>query len=192
MPDSGRAELPLKANSDERYPVGMGLALCSNRKLPLEENNFMEFSMPILFVLGEDGLLCGYYVVNMLPNTVQVTKPMNPSMENIRNGTIVVPQVPKAPAPKPETATPSFGQSFVASTPIKPGNTIKPQAEVKAAIPPQTLETFAKTPQPVAEIQSKPSLPKAPVTIASVEPTPKIVQKSESGEIRDSFQKVWL
>ena len=190
MPDSGRAELPLKANSDERYPVGMGLALCSNRKLPLEENNFMEFSMPILFVLGEDGLLCGYYVVNMLPNTVQVTKPMNPSMENIRNGTIVVPQAPKAPAPKPETAAPPFGQSFVASTPIKP------PVEVKAAIPPQALpktsETFAKPPQPVAEIQAKPSLPKAPVTIASVEPTPKIVQKSESGEIRDSFQKVWL
>ena len=192
MPDSGRAELPLKANSDERYPVGMGLALCSNRKLPLEENNFMEFSMPILFVLGEDGLLCGYYVVNMLPNTVQVTKPMNPTMENIRNGTIVVPQAPKAPSPKPETVAPSFGQSFVASTPIKPGNAIKPQAEVKAPIPPQTLETFAKPPQPVAEIQAKPSLPKAPVTIASGEPTPKIVQKSESGEIRDSFQKVWL
>ena len=34
-------------------------------------------------------------------------------------------------------------------------------------------------------------MPKAPTTVAPVEPTPKIVQKSESGEIRDSFQKVW-
>ena len=71
----------------------MGLAMCSSRRLPLEENNFMEFSMPILFVLAEDGLLCGYYAVNQLPNAVQITKPNGaPSMDNIRNGSIIIPK----------------------------------------------------------------------------------------------------
>ena len=71
----------------------MGLAMCSSRRLPLEENNFMEFSMPILFVLAEDGLLCGYYAVNQMPNAVQITKPNGaPSMDNIRNGSIIIPK----------------------------------------------------------------------------------------------------
>ena len=79
--------------SNFRYPVGMGLAMCSSRRLPLEENNFMEFSMPILFVLAEDGLLCGYYAVNQMPNAVQITKPNGaPSMDNIRNGSIIIPK----------------------------------------------------------------------------------------------------
>ena len=79
--------------SNFRYPVGMGLAMCSSRRLPLEENNFMDFSMPILFVLAEDGLLCGYYAVNQLPNAVQITKPNGaPSMDNIRNGSIIIPK----------------------------------------------------------------------------------------------------
>lgn len=84
----------------------MCLAMCSSRRLPLEENNFMDFSMPILFVLAEDGLLCGYYAVNQLPNAVQITKPNGaPSMDNIRNGSIIIPKSLKGIIYKSEKGT---------------------------------------------------------------------------------------
>ena len=121
LPDSGRAELPLKSNNDERYPVGMALALCSSRKLPLEENNFMPFSMPILFTLSEDGLLCGFYSVNQRPNAAQVTKiEAQPNLENVRKGIVNVPTAVPKNLIKQLEAPPAFSTSFTASTPIKP------------------------------------------------------------------------
>ena len=89
LPDSGRAELPLRPDSNERYPSGMALAFCSQRKLPIEENNFLPNSMPILFLLS-DGLLCGFYAVNQLPQAKEVTKAPNPNMNNIIKGHINV------------------------------------------------------------------------------------------------------
>ena len=123
LPDSGRAELPLRPDSNERYPSGMALAFCAQRKLPIEENNFLPFSMPILFLLS-DGLLCGFYAVNQLPQAKEVTKSPNPNMNNVIKGTINIkakePEAQQQPPPPP-----SFEKSFISSTPIKPLETTK-------------------------------------------------------------------
>ena len=123
LPDSGRAELPLRPDSNERYPSGMALAFCAQRKLPIEENNFLPYSMPILFLLS-DGLLCGFYAVNQLPQAKEVTKSPNPNMNNVIKGTINIrakePEAQQQPPPPP-----SFEKSFISSTPIKPLETAK-------------------------------------------------------------------
>ncbi len=71
-PDSGRAEIPLSADQSERYPVGVGLAKSTARKLQFGEN-VLPFSMPILFLLAPDGMLSGFYAVNRAPNVIQVS-----------------------------------------------------------------------------------------------------------------------
>ena len=37
LPDSGRAEVPLEGGNEERFPVGMAAAFCSQRKLEIED-----------------------------------------------------------------------------------------------------------------------------------------------------------
>ncbi len=37
LSDSGRAEVPLDAENEERYPTGFAVALCSQRKLEIED-----------------------------------------------------------------------------------------------------------------------------------------------------------
>ena len=82
----------------------------------------MPFSMPILFVLSQDGLLCGFYAVNQRPNAPQVTKTdLKGSMENLRAGKIDIPKgVIKSVVKPVANAPPAFGTSFVSSTPLKP------------------------------------------------------------------------
>ena len=117
--------MPLKANSDERTPSGMAVALSSTRRLPMDENKTMAFAMPILFLISADGILCGFYAVNKLSKAMDITKPPSQLMlENGKQGHIDVPVVAKVPSksPSPPKATPpppAFTQSFVASTPIK-------------------------------------------------------------------------
>ena len=97
------------------------------------------------------------------------------------------------PTKQPE-APPSFGQSFISSTPIKAEAPFKPIVESKVAMPPppvsaQPSQPISLAPTPQAFPKPAPILPKT----AEQPPTPKVaVQKSESGEIRDSFQKVCL
>ena len=127
LEDAGRAELPLKANSDERTPAGMAVVLSSTRRLPMDENKTTAFAMPILFLISADGILCGFYAVNKVPKAMDITKPPSQLMlENVKQGHINVPVVQaKMPSksPSPPKATPAppaaFAQSFVASTPIK-------------------------------------------------------------------------
>ena len=186
--DAGRAELPLKG-SDERYPSGMTVALCTLRKLPLEENKTMAFSMPILFLLSTDGLLCGFYTVNEKPNATDLTKAPNPSMENVKQGHINIPVntappaalLPKVPVQKsmpsmmptkaaspPKAAVvppPSFSESFVASTPIK-----------------------APEPKPILNITPK-NIPEVKPIVQEIKKEPVKVTKSESAELDQKFKQ---
>ena len=189
LPDSGRAELPLKADSNERYPSGMALALCTQRKLPIEENNFLPVSMPMLFLLS-DGLLCGFYAVNQLPNAKEVTKMPSPNMQNVQKGHIVI-KAKEAPPVQQQPPPPSFDKSFVSSTPIKPFETaktvIKPIAQTVQPIPPsQPLQPFQPAVQPAAQpVKAKIEVPKPIAKPPAAVP----LQKSESAEIAESFQK---
>jgi hypothetical protein len=71
-PDSGRAEIPLKSDNSERYPVGVSLSTATQRRLPVGET-VRAFSMPVLFLLASDGLLSSFYAVNLSHTAVQVS-----------------------------------------------------------------------------------------------------------------------
>lgn len=73
LEDEARAELPLIPKSnDDRYPVGMALAINSSTCLPRDENSLLDHPMPILFLMTLDGILCGFYAVNTTPGAPQV------------------------------------------------------------------------------------------------------------------------
>ena len=92
LEDAGRAELPLVPNTnEERYPVGM--AFCTggvNRCLPLDDaGNTMPHSVPILFMLAPDGVLCSFYALNK--EAAKITKAVEPIEGEVRTGTISLP-----------------------------------------------------------------------------------------------------
>lgn len=70
-PDGGRAEIPLKPDKSERYPVGVALSISSQRQLQFGEK-VSAVSFPILTLLTSDGLLTGFYAVNQDPAAAQV------------------------------------------------------------------------------------------------------------------------
>eukprot|EP00095_Tigriopus_kingsejongensis_P002488 maker-scaffold64_size435223-snap-gene-2.25 protein:Tk02488 transcript:maker-scaffold64_size435223-snap-gene-2.25-mRNA-1 annotation:"nuclear pore complex protein nup214 isoform x3" len=116
-----RAELPLKGNA-EKFPIGMGVAYNTEKILPVEVKNtelLFPSSMPILFLLREDGLLCGFYVVNLKKDAPKLTKPAVaiPS-SGLRTGNVAFPSVsqtiPSQMAPTTSSQAPK------ALSPIKP------------------------------------------------------------------------
>ena len=71
-PDSGRAEIPLNADTQaERYPVGVALCTSTHRRLQFGEK-VLAFAMPTLFLLTADGLLSAFYAVNQDVAATQV------------------------------------------------------------------------------------------------------------------------
>ena len=116
LEDSGRAEIPLVPDTnDERYPVGMAFCVGGiTRRLPIDEvGNCMSHSVPILFLLAADGLLCGYYVAYQ--GGAQVTKPLENISGPIRPGIINIPCTVK-PTSLPNTSHPTTASLQTAVT----------------------------------------------------------------------------
>ena len=104
LEDSGRAELPLTRDNQERYPCGMALDLTSQK--PTSVNDTVSPPSPLLHVLSTDGLLCSYYCVSTRPGAAPLTSPPQQlAVEGKRPGTIKL-HIPDPPAPVAVIKTP--------------------------------------------------------------------------------------
>lgn len=78
--DNARAELPLTANKQETFPLGMALELGVTHQITIGETKFPV--MPMIHLLSTDGLLISFNLLNTMPNTPGICCPPNPIRNN--------------------------------------------------------------------------------------------------------------
>lgn len=73
--DSSRAEMPLSAEQEETYPVGMAVDLSSQSGVPWPQGETVLPPMPRLLLLSNEGRLCLYNVVCLRPDAPTICAP---------------------------------------------------------------------------------------------------------------------
>lgn len=68
--DASRAELPLNANHQETFPIGLALDYSATENIPWGDNFIPP--MPRLLLLSHEGMLCVFNLINLLPNVPEV------------------------------------------------------------------------------------------------------------------------
>ncbi|XP_069698621.1 nuclear pore complex protein Nup214 [Periplaneta americana] len=72
--DAARAELPLSADKQETFPVGLGLDTSTQHEIPWGENQSLT-PMPVLHILSHQGVLCLFYAINLRPGAARICSP---------------------------------------------------------------------------------------------------------------------
>ncbi|KAJ4442243.1 hypothetical protein ANN_12109 [Periplaneta americana] len=72
--DAARAELPLSADKQETFPVGLGLDTSTQHEIPWGENQSLT-PMPVLHILSHQGVLCLFYAINLRPGAARICLP---------------------------------------------------------------------------------------------------------------------
>lgn len=73
MLDEARAELPLSAEKEETFPLGIDVDTGTTHRIVVDENQLPV--MPMLHMLSTRGLLISFNILNTMPNCLSICSP---------------------------------------------------------------------------------------------------------------------
>ncbi|KAF6212218.1 hypothetical protein GE061_012739 [Apolygus lucorum] len=97
--EGGRAELPQTETHDDVFAVGMALNLNATKPIPVGDSGSIP-PMPYLLFMSEEGVLCIFHAINILPNATAICTPP----QALSNQFFTVAEAGSPPAAQPITS----------------------------------------------------------------------------------------
>ncbi|XP_049775137.1 nuclear pore complex protein Nup214 isoform X2 [Schistocerca cancellata] len=125
--DACRAELPMSSDKQETFPIGLALDTSTTHELPWGDNQMIP-PMPVLHLLSHKGVLCLFYVINVIPGAVTVCSPP----EKVADESVVALFSSKAPDVSPATEISPTGSRVNLAPKFENASVPKPMAPVQS------------------------------------------------------------